>query len=197
VLIARLWSLLGTRRDDVPERPNPFTQAPPVPVAAATTALSRFTSAPPPHSLAGGLLQIQSLDPTFDKKQFIKTAREIFINLVEAYAADDRVRLATLGAPDLLTQFEKAANMRREAGQSASASVVSITESEITAAQVTDTQASITIQFISRQENILRDARGTIVAGKQGVNEEVTDHWVFGRDMSVQDSKWLIMETRV
>lgn len=201
VLLGRLWAVLGTRHDDEPQRPNPFT--PPPPVASADPS---FTTAPvasrmpvvplPPASLAGGLAQVKAIDNAFDEKQFLQNARDIFSATVGAYAAGNLNAIAAFLSPAVLAQFQQAVNVRQAEGQTAQSRVLRIKESETTAARAEGAQATVAVRFVSDQENILRDAHGTIIGGAEGKAEEVTDIWVFGRDTSVPSSKWVVVETR-
>jgi predicted lipid-binding transport protein (Tim44 family) len=150
----------------------------------------------PPDSLAGGLAQVTGIDKSFDEKQFLKDASTVFTAVVETYATGSLGGIADKLSPALLAHFQKAADARKAAGQSAQSRVARMKDAEVIAARTDGTQALITVKFTSDQENILRDARSTIVGGEEGKTEEVTDLWTFARDTATPDAKWVVVETR-
>src|SRR5271155_5521026 len=117
VLLARLWSVLGRRNDDEKQRPNPFVIPAPGPqddkkpalapgqqgTAETPVLLQPFHAAP--ASLAGGLEQIKTLDPSFDEKVFLQGARSAFTMIVEDFAKGDMNRIGRLLGPDVLPHF--------------------------------------------------------------------------------------------
>jgi predicted lipid-binding transport protein (Tim44 family) len=121
----------------------------------------------------------------------LQTARDIFATVVGAYASGTIGSMAGLIAPALLLHFQQAINTRVAAGQTAQTRVARIKEAEVTAARAEPTQAFITVKFVSDQENVLRDAGGTILGGQEGRLEEVTDVWIFARDTKAPDTKWM------
>jgi predicted lipid-binding transport protein (Tim44 family) len=197
-LLARLWSILGTRNEDETQRPNPFIPPTPEPDAPFSQTASPLLQVvgPPPASLAGGLVQVKAIDPTFDERAFLQTARETFVSIVETYATGDMSRISDVVAPALLAHFQQAADARKAAEQTAASRVVRIKEAETVAARAEGTRELVTVKIISDQENILRDASGAVLGGAAGKTEEITDVWVFAKDKNVPDAKWVVVETR-
>ena len=202
LIIGRLWAVLGSRRDDDPQRPNPFVPPPAPPQADPAygqpqATPSRMPPAPlPPASLAGGLAQVQSIDQSFEEKAFLRNAGDIFTAIVGAYAAGNLSAVAEFLTPPLLGHFQQAVDARKAAGQTAQSRVVRIREAEAVAARAEGPQAFVTTRFVSDQENILRDARGSIIGGVEGKTEAVTDIWTFARDTKTPGAKWVVVETR-
>ena len=194
-LLARLWSLFGTRNEDEPLRPNPFIPQTPVPQSATISPMMQPVALPP-ASLAGGLQQVEAIDKSFSEKQFLKDSSAVFIAVVETYATGSLGSISDKLSPALLAHFQKAADARRAAGQTAQSRVAALKDVEAVAARAEGTQAFITVKFTSDQENILRDARGTIIGGAEGKTEEVTDLWTFTRDAAMPDAKWVVAETQ-
>ena len=202
LLLGRLWSVFGTRNDNETQRPNPFTpppQAQPVtpPVSAPPETTARFLPLGlPPNSLAGGLAQIKAIDPSFDEKAFLQERRDVFTTIVSAYAAGNLASIAEFLSPAVHTQFENATAARAQAGQKAETRIARIKETEVTAARAEDKQEFITVKFVSDQQNIIRDASGTIIGGEEGRYEEATDIWTFARDTQSPNAAWVVVETR-
>lgn len=205
VLLARLWSLFGRRNDEDQERQNPFGSSRPeeeemlqpagrpASTAELPQLLKPFVAAP--ASLIGGLEQVKAIDPTFDEKQFLQGAKQAFTMIVGDFAKGEMGNITRLLGPKVLPHFEKAVEARRAAGHVMENKITSVSDVETVAARTEGTQAFITVRFISSQENVLRDAGGKIVGGAEGV-EEITDVWVFSRDMRNFDPNWVVVETK-
>lgn len=205
VLLARLWSLFGRRNDEDQERPNPFSSTradeeemlQPAGRQAAAGEVPQLLKPllAAPASLAGGLEQVKVLDPSFDEKQFLQGAKQAFSMIVGDFANGEMGRIARLLGPKVLPHFEKSIEARRAAGHVMENKIINFRDVETVAARTEGNQAFITVRFVTTQENILRDAGGRVVGGAEGA-EEITDVWVFARDMSNFDPNWLVVETK-
>ena len=214
LLIAKLWSVLGQKNEGDPDntnRPNPFAAPSPRKQAVddedaplqKTTAGITAEEHPPmlraiaaPTSLAGGLEQIRLFDPVFNEKTFLQGARSAFTMIVGEFAAGDLSRSAAFLGPNVRPRFEAAIKARHDAGQTMQGKINRIREAETVRAGVDNTTASITVRFVSEQENILRDAQGVIIDGVPGTPEEITDIWTFARDVKSSDPNWILVETK-
>lgn len=201
LILGRLWSVLGTRNENDQQRPNPFASRPTTIDGEASEdrgeAVARLKPPPlPPHSLAGGLEQVKNLVATFDEKQFLREARDIFTSVIGAYASGRLSLVADFLSPALLGKFQQSVDARSSQGHSAQTRISRIVDADVTAARAEDKQAFVTVKFISDQENILRNAQGAIVGGAEGKYEEITDVWTFAMDTQYPNSRWTIVETR-
>ena len=211
LLLGRLWAILGTRREDDPQRPNPFVKPPslaPKKEAIARSSkpgkdkdqgdvIARLQPPPlPPGSVAGGLARVKDADPSFEEKPFLQEARDIFTSVVKAYADGKLSVVADFLSPTLLSMFNRAVNARTEQGQTAETQIENIRDVEPIAAHAEDKHVFVTVRFISAQKNILRDKEGTVIGGSEDSAEEVTDIWTFTRDASAPNAKWIVGETR-
>ncbi len=203
VLILRLWSLFGTRSDDEPQRPNPFADSPErsddMPFqesgeAAIPHALPHYTVAP--TSLAGTLAEIAAHDPAFEEKKFLEGARAAFKVIVEDFARQDLSSISPFIGPEVLKLFQGAIEQRRRDRQTLSCKVAKFVESEVVAAKFVDPVAILTVRFVTLQEIILRDSSNTVVGGSDTQTQEVTDTWVFSRDVTSADPNWILVETK-
>jgi predicted lipid-binding transport protein (Tim44 family) len=206
VLLARLWSVFGQRNDEDQQRPNPYV---PPPRSKDDKNTMRDSSTPlneiplllrpqqaAPASLAGGLEKIKELDPSFEEKQFLYGARAAFTIIVQDFAKGDTTRMTKLLAQPVLTRFQEGIDNRRKNGQTMESKITSIRDVEVTAARVEGTQAIVDVQFVSEQENTLRDSTGHVIGGEIGKIEQITDVWVFARDTKSTDPNWLLIETK-
>lgn len=206
ILLFRLWSLLGQRNDDEIERPNPFVAPKPPEQPGSNTDLAsdrKLSDAPlllkqvsvAPTSLAGSLEQIHSLDPSFDEKKFLQGARQALVMIIENFSHDNLTSIERLLGPDVLPHFQAAISARQASGQKMDSKVLRVVDAETVSASTIGTLATITVRFISEQENILRDSSGQVIGGDVGKVEQVTDIWTFARDTQSTDPNWILVET--
>ena len=207
-LAYRLWSVLGQREDgeDTRERPNPFGPGEKsgdeenvlvLEGRQRTPLLSALTSAGhAPTSLAGSLDQMKILDPSFDEKKFLEGAKLAFKNIVASFAAGDLTSVTWLLGPEVLNPFTSAISERKANQQSLENSIEKIVAADIVAARLEGSVAVLTIEFISHQVNLLKDAEGRVLDGEAGKAEEVRDMWVFRRDLTSPNPNWQLVETR-
>ncbi|MCL2469270.1 MAG: Tim44/TimA family putative adaptor protein [Alphaproteobacteria bacterium] len=218
-LAVRLWSVLGQRDEegeDKPSRQSPFTpreKTPPsserpnhqdAPEATLTLAdstrpplVSALTSAGhAPASLAGALDQIKMVDPHFHEKDFLAGARVAFTAIVSAFASGDLSAVTRFLGPKVRQSFEDAIAARAEENLSLENRIERIVAADIVEAQHKGAHVALTVEFISHQVNVLRDAQSRILEGTAARAEEVRDFWVFERDLTSGDPNWLLTETQ-
>jgi len=206
-IFARLLSVLGRRDDDEPQKPNPFAASTPRsrdgegPLALPDLARSLEPPVISPeghalYSLAGTLDRIRALDASFDEKQFLQGAKTAFSLIVEGFARGDLPEISRWLAPSVLESFQGAVRARQAAGQTQESKIERISEAEISAARLEGSRAFLTVDFVSHQVNVLRDAQGRVVSGEEDRAEEIRDVWVFARDLTAKNPNWTLIETR-
>lgn len=207
-LLYRLSQVLGRRHGDEQQRPNRFEQPPERPQAPSREAEDgdddnvvalpgrRPPPAPsaPPGSLAYELSAITSADPNFDDRGFVGGARIAFEMIVTAYTEGDLDTLKNLLGEDLYAAFAAAVEDRADQGHSLEKRVESLDQADITAARLEDRTAFVTVQFVSRQVEVVRDSEGDVIEGDPDTEEEVVDLWTFRRDLSSNDPTWFLVE---
>lgn len=207
-LASRLWSVLGQQdENDEPSRQNPFTskekkedgEKKVIVIEAHTRTVMPvgiMSSAHAPTSLAGALDKMKEGDTSFNEKQFLEGARQAFTNIVAAFAKGDLSGVVRFLGPAVKDPFEKAIAARKEAGQSLENKIERIVAADIVTAEQSEKLATLAVEFISHQVNILKDAHGRIVDGEENKAEEVRDTWVFQRDLESNNPNWQLIETR-
>ena len=209
-LVYRLWSVLGQRNEgeeDGASRPNPFVKPSsraddeenvmvlegrtPAAIASALTSAGHA-----PTSLAGALDAIKGLDPSFSEKKFIEGAKTAFGGIVTAFAAGDLGPVLWLLGPAVSQPFQAAIDERKKANQTLENRIDRLVACDIVEANLEDSVATLAVEFVSYQVNIIRDAAGEIVEGNPTKAEEIRDLWVFRRDMTSTNPNWQLTETR-
>jgi predicted lipid-binding transport protein (Tim44 family) len=144
---------------------------------------------------AAGLDAIAATDPAFDGKHFIAGARAAYEMIVTAFAGGDRRQLRNLLSREVFDGFDAAISERERRGETAESRFVSIDGSTVTAAELRNRTAQITVRFISKLISATRDSAGAVIDGNAEKVTDVTDVWTFARDISSRDPNWKVVAT--
>lgn len=129
----------------------------------------------------------------FDENLFLIGAKEMFHTTVKAFALADKPLLKKFLAPDVFSSFEKAISKREKLGQQMEFSLISICSSKIIRDE--KNPFKITVEFISEQVNVLRDATGEVLEGDPMFIGKVSDTWTFEKKKGLR-SDWIITATK-
>jgi predicted lipid-binding transport protein (Tim44 family) len=224
-LILRLRSVLGKRTgNERPPARDPFTPPAPPPTASPRLGdapssgqsgndnVVPLPTAPAPRpslsttgpggiratvlpTASAGVAAVRSADPSFEPIGFTAGARAAFTTIVEAFAKDDTAALRPLLDPPTYASFESAIRGRAERKEKAETTLIGFEASDVAAASLQDSQATVTVRFVSEQINVLRNAEGQIVDGNPNEVQKVVDLWTFRRDTKSSDPNWLLIKT--
>lgn len=148
------------------------------------------------HSeLDEGLEQIKELDNSFNEQQFIAGAKAAFKIIVEAFAQGDTHTLQTLLNDELYNDFAHAIQERKNAGEIHEVTIHNFISVHICEAAIKTHLAYITVQFVTQQSHVLRDNHDRILDDKDQP-QEITDIWMFMRDLYSRNPNWSLVETR-
>jgi predicted lipid-binding transport protein (Tim44 family) len=179
----------------LPPRPA-AAEAPSRPVEASQPPTERWKDiAETGSALAAGLDAIVAADSSFDAKHFITGARTAYEMIVTAFAGGDRRQLRSLLSREVFDGFDSALTERENRGETAETRFVSIDGSTITAAEMRNRTAQITVRFISKLVSATRDRSGNVIDGNAEKVTDVTDVWTFARDISSRDPNWKVIAT--
>jgi predicted lipid-binding transport protein (Tim44 family) len=151
--------------------------------------------AEPGSSVAAGLDAITREDKSFNAKHFVTGARAAYEMIVLAYAQGDRRALRNLLAREVYEGFEAAIRERESKGETVESRFVAIEKSDITAVELRNRMAQITVRFVSQLISVTRDKAGNILDGNPEKVTDVTDVWTFARDVSSRDPNWKLVAT--
>ena len=207
-LVLRLRSVLGRRTGHERQRPTNIGR-PPVEAGRNDAARevspdnvvvlpdrSKPVTIRPDSPLATSLSQIAAADASFEEERFLQGAKMAFEMIVTAFANGDRDTLRPLTSGEVFANLERAMRERETAGHTFDSTLVGIKHAEIVAAELDSREARVTVQVVSEQVNVTRDADGRTVAGSASAVDEVTDIWTFARDTRSRDPNWLLVATR-
>jgi predicted lipid-binding transport protein (Tim44 family) len=199
-LVLRLRSVLGKRtgfeRPAQPYQPPANRPGPVIDAHAEPAPVSQNRPLPEPESALGkSLARLRDLDRNFDPSAFLDGAEKAFRMIVTAFAAGDRGTLQGLLAPETYKAFEGAITSREQAGHVQVSQIRSIESSQIEAADLHGTIASVVVRMVTSQVSFLKDQAGQPVTGTDGVTE-IVDVWTFERDLASHDPTWRLSAAR-
>jgi predicted lipid-binding transport protein (Tim44 family) len=180
----------------LPTAHTPEVPARPIPAEAAAPAGERWKDiAETGSAVAAGLDAIAAADTAFDAKHFITGARTAYEMIVTTFAEGDRRQLKNLLSREVFDGFDAAITEREGKGETAETRFVSIDASTITAAELRNRTAQITLRFVSKLVSSTRDRNGAVIDGNAEKVTDVTDVWTFARDISSRDPNWKVVAT--
>lgn len=201
-----LRSVLGRRTGFEKPAPDFTTPAPEAP--ARKTPQLDVESVPAPVSepvwkghvaedapAAKGLEAIAKAARGFDVQSFLTGAKAAYEMILEAFAKGDKQALKPLLSRDVLAGFVDAINQRGVRGESVQFQFVGLKSAAITSAVLEANRAVIGVKFIAEVISATRDAAGKVIDGHEKSVRELTDDWVFERDVKARDPNWKLVGT--
>jgi predicted lipid-binding transport protein (Tim44 family) len=177
----------------LPQRP---AETSPRPVEVSQPPAERWKDiAESGSAIATGLDAIAAADQGFDAKHFIAGARGAYEMIVTAFAGGDRKQLRNLLSREVFDGFDAAITERERRSETAETRFVSLDGSTITAADMRNSTAQITVRFVSKLVSATRDRAGAVIDGSAEKVTDVTDVWTFARDISSRDPNWKVVAT--
>lgn len=153
-------------------------------VAIAETRARIRSAAGSNSEVERGLLEILKLDPQFDPEPFVRGAKQAYELIVTAFAEGNRKLLRDLLSREVFESFQSAIVDRENRGEQVDQSFVGISKADIVDADLKDGTAQVTVRFVSQLISATRDRTGAVVNGDPQSIREVTDIWMFCRDIS-------------
>jgi predicted lipid-binding transport protein (Tim44 family) len=185
----------GATNDNVVRVPGGSADPTPTPAEAVNPAERWKGIAEPGSSVATGLDAIAGEDKSFNGEHFVSGARTAYEMIVLAYAQGDRRTLRNLLSREVYEGFEAAIRERESKGETVESRFVAIDKSDITAAELRSRMAQITVRFVSQLISVTRDKASNVIEGNPEKVTDVTDVWMFARDLSSRDPNWKLVAT--
>ncbi len=172
--------------------PLPTAQRPEAPL----TPEQRWKGITDPNGPAvAGLEAIGQADKTFSPKSFVDGARMAYEMIVTGFAKGDKATLKDLLSPDVFESFAGVIDGRASRGEKAETAFVSIDETSVVAAEMAGSTAEITVRFVSKIINSVRNTADEVIDGSATKVTDVTDVWTFARDTKSRDPNWRVIAT--
>ena len=138
------------------------------------------------------ILAIQLRDATFDVARFLVSAGNAYETIVTAFAEGNLGTLRRLVSSDVYDAFSAEIAAREREGLEAEADFVRIEQPRITAADIVNDSALITVHFVSELFNVTRNPAGHVVGGTQSP-QMTEDSWTFAKTLKPRADAWTLV----
>jgi predicted lipid-binding transport protein (Tim44 family) len=200
----RYRSVLGQRSDDDVTRPPPRQSQSPQSSDDGVVVLDRgqfrevrpTPPAPAPESLAGALAAIAKKETDFSEKNFLAGARQAFGIIVTAFAEGKTETLRRFLDDSVFAAFERIIQERQQRGEVVQFTLEDIRTIDLLEAKLDGDIATLKVEIVSEQQQILRDASGTVIEGDPDKINEVRDIWSFRRTLGSTAPTWRLIATQ-
>lgn len=187
----------GDKVVTLPRREAEDLQTGPPPVSAEEDMEERVRSLGIKDSaVQSGILAIARRDSLFDPEHFLSGAKQAYEMVVTAFAEGNRGLLQDLLSDEVYEGFASAISEREERGEQIDQSFVGINRADIVEAELKDSEANVTVKFLSQLISATRDAAGEVISGDPQKVMEVTDIWTFARDVTSANPNWRLIATQ-
>jgi predicted lipid-binding transport protein (Tim44 family) len=151
--------------------------------------------AKPGTKLNASIRELLAADPSFQPGQFLDGAKMAYEMIVTAFADGDRKALKNLLSREVFEGFSQAISEREARGEKVQSSFVGIDAATIVGAELSRSDAQVTVRFVSQIISSTIDSAGKIIEGDAEQVVEVTDVWTFARDTKSRDPNWKLVAT--
>jgi predicted lipid-binding transport protein (Tim44 family) len=205
VVFWRLKAMLGTRtglerpssdyalkRQEKPNQP----QSEPIDITPSGESTPNWTGVASEGSdLAKSLDTIATKYPAFDPQGFMKGAGVAYEMILEAFAAGNKGALKDLLATDVFKAFASTIDERAAKGETHAFQLVTVKKAILEQASLAGSKASMGVRFAADVISARKDRSGTVLEGDDKSIREITDFWVFERDMTSRNPNWKLVST--
>lgn len=213
VIFMRLGSVLGRRTGNEPSRYDPRVKTPagsarndnivslpprergPAAPAEAPDLEPLSHHAAPGTPLHDGLVAVANAAPDFDPEHFLVGAKAAYEMIVTAFAQGDRSTLKNLLASDVYDGFISAIAEREAQKHKAELTFIGLEEAKLTAAELDQRSARISVRFVAELITCVRDSEGKVVEGDPTEVQTIRDGWTFAREVGSRDPNWKLVAT--
>ena len=127
----------------------------------------------------------------FSEETFLANAKLAFQLITESFTKGDISNLKKLLIPELYSVFEQEVLARKEKKHVVDFSLICFDSVKILNKSVN--KEEVTVQFVTEQINLLKDAEGKVIEGDEMSVATVTDTWTFKRK---NKTKWVVSATK-
>lgn len=209
LIFQRLWKVLGTGADNQPQKIRLSQEGAEKLVKILKSESEKQLRKSAENFVADGgeltpedLSQFSELDrtllsiPQFNREKFLKSAKKAFRIITDAFNEGDYETVKLLLHPDLAPKFKEVIDQRKADGLTAETDFISFDKAEIIDAKAGKFSAIITVEFITEQSNVLRNAQGEVVQGDENYIQTITDVWTFEKNIDPVFTSWLLKSTK-
>ncbi len=135
--------------------------------------------------------------PNFNKIKFVKSAQTAFQVITEAFNKGDIETLEMLVSKNIMKKFQEVIECRKNEKISAETDFICFDKTEVIKAEITNKDiARISVEFVTEQVNVLRDADNNVIEGDENYIQNITDVWTFEKALTSTTPNWILTSTK-
>lgn len=140
------------------------------------------------------LLQLQKLNPDFTEQDFLEGAKIAFKMILESYASGNTRVLSRLLDLELLKKMAVIINKREEKKYLCKINDLTIKDALIEEVNIIENKTFIKVKFTAEAIIVLLDQSQKLIAGHEHKIEDISDSWVFSRDLKGNKDAWRLSQ---
>ena len=150
-----------------------------------------------PHLSSNSLESLQFIfeKSNIDHHFFLKGAKMTFEIVINNFASGNLEEIKNLVCPSIFEGFNKIVQKRQQDKQNLVTNLISIDEVSIVVASYSGDLANIVVKFSSKQINYIQDNNNSIISGSKDQILNISDNWVFQRNLTSQSPAWQVIST--
>ena len=135
--------------------------------------------------------------PDFKKESFISGAKKAFQIITEAFNKADEKTLKMLVSSSIFSKMQAVIKQRQEEQITVETDFICFEKVEIIKASVNDkNKASISVEFVSEQVNLLRNKDNEVIEGDENYIQTIRDVWTFEKKLDAKTLNWVLVSTK-
>ena len=129
-----------------------------------------------------------------DKKEFLKGAEIAYESILTAFANDDLIKLKSLLAPNMFSNFSDAIKLRNKESIKSEFTFIGVKESSVEKYEKIKDNLFATVKFVAEVISVKRDKENKIIEGNPDKIKFVTDSWKFTKNVNNKSLNWYLSE---
>ena len=134
--------------------------------------------------------------PDFKKDSFISGAKKAFQIITEAFNKADEDTLKMLVSSSIFSKMQKVIKQRQDDQVVAETDFICFDKVEIIKALSDKEKATISVEFVSEQVNLLRNKDNEVIEGDENYIQTIRDVWTFEKKLDVKTLNWILVSTK-
>ncbi len=203
LIFQRLWRVLGTRPEEEPRQIKLSKEGSEKLCDLLRSEVEKHSAPQAKVKEADKVTEMSELDitlskiPDFNKDGFINSAKKAFQIITEAFNKADSETLKMLVDKNIFKKLATIIKERKENEITAETDFICFDKAEIIKAKIDDkNNASLSVEFVSEQVNVLRNKDGEVIQGDENYIQTITDVWTFMKPLDAKINNWLLVSTK-
>ena len=142
----------------------------------------------------------QKIDETnFDEKakdDFLKGAKIAYETIITSFASGDLKNIKTLLDKNILNDFSKAIEERKNKGLKSETTFIGINSADIKNYNQINNKFEVKVDFVSEIISCVKDKDQKLISGSPEKIKKVYDTWKFSRNVTSINPNWLLVDTQ-